>query len=76
VKIWSKGWEGSNRLWISIARDRYDVFFGTDVNSRRIGMDDGSDLQINTFIGVFLFPAHSLLLVKWGRLGPVADLVY
>ena len=36
MQVWSKGLEGSYRLWISIARYRYEMFFGTDVDSRRV----------------------------------------
>ena len=66
MKVWSKGLESSYRFWVSIARHCYEVFFSTDVNSGRIWIDDGQNLQINTFIGFILFSAHGLLLVKNG----------
>jgi hypothetical protein len=41
MKLWSKGLEGPDRLWVSIAGHCYDMFFCTDVDSRRIWMDNG-----------------------------------
>ena len=41
MKLRSKGLEGSDRFWVSIARHRDNVFFSTDVNSGRIWMDEG-----------------------------------
>ena len=58
--------EGSYRLWVSIEGHGYEMFFGTDVDSRCIWMDNGEPLQINTFIGFILFSAHSYFLVKNG----------
>jgi hypothetical protein len=76
MELWSEGFDGSYRLWVSIAWHCYAVFFSTDINSRRIRIDHGQPLQINTFIGFALFPAHKFFLVKkWGRLGPGAESV-
>jgi hypothetical protein len=38
MEFWRKGLQGSYRLGVSIARHRYEVFFSTDIDSRRIRM--------------------------------------
>jgi hypothetical protein len=59
MNVWRKGLEGSYWLGISIREHRYDMFFGTDINSGRVRVDEREALQMNSFIGfVFLF-AHS-----------------
>jgi len=61
MELWSEGSEGSYGLWVSIARHCYNVHFSADINSRSIGMDEWQPLQINTFIGFVLFPAHKFI---------------
>jgi hypothetical protein len=41
MKLWSKGLEGPDGLWVSITGHRYEVFFSADVDSRRMWMDNG-----------------------------------
>ena len=60
MEIWRKGLEGSYWLEVSIAGHGNDMFFGTDVNSSRVGINQRQALEMNSFTGfVFLF-ARSL----------------
>ena len=47
MKVWRKGLEGSYWLGISIRGHRYEMFFGTDINPRRIRVDERQALQMN-----------------------------
>jgi hypothetical protein len=60
MEFWCKGLEGSYWLGVSIAWHGYEVFFSTNINSCRIGIDERQRLEINASasIGFALFPVH------------------
>ena len=60
MEFWCKSLEGAYWLRVSIAWHRYEVFFSTNINSCRIGIDDRQRLEISTFapIGFALFSVH------------------
>jgi hypothetical protein len=59
VEIWRKGLEGSYWLGVSIAGHRNDMFFGTDVDSSGVGINERQALKMNSFTGFVLLFAHS-----------------
>ena len=54
VKIRSKRFEASHRLWITIRGHGHHMLFGSYVDSCRVGMDQRQTLQRDTLLGLIL----------------------
>ena len=61
VKIRSKSFEASHRLWITISGHSHHMLFGSHVDSCRVGMDHGQTLQTHSLLGLIALRQSALV---------------
>ena len=77
MEFWRKGLKGAYRLGVPIAGYGDDMFFGSDINSGRIRVDQRQASERGSFTGFIYFMRIAYdCFNKWGGLTPAAETVY